>query len=101
MHLVSFIVRIYHHSRSPECQMFVLPVAVFKILCILPAPSIYLFYMDLTTSSDDSPYSAFVFITEECVRCAVRAGYLNVIQLIFSNKFVSGTLRYTLHYTTA
>jgi len=55
VHLVGFIVTIYHDARSPECQIYVLPFAVFKILCILPAPSIYLFCMDLTTSGDDNP----------------------------------------------
>ena len=42
--------------------------------------------MNLITSSDDIPIRRLFFITEECVHCAVRAGYLNIIQVIFSIK---------------
>ena len=53
---------------------------------VLPTYCIYVFYVDLRTEII-SLYNInwLVFITEtKCVYCAVRTGYLNVIQVNFS-----------------
>jgi hypothetical protein len=59
-------------------------VCVFIARYILPTQCIYVFCVDLRTNSDYFPVQhRLVFITEtECVYCAVRTEYLNIIQLI-------------------
>jgi hypothetical protein len=50
---------------------------------VLPTPFIYAFSTDPRTNSDYFP-TQHCFTTEmECVYCAVRTEYLNVIQCIF------------------
>ena len=54
-----------------------------KELYVLPTQCIYVFCMDLRTNSYYFPISInwLVFITEECVYCAVRTGSLYIIQV--------------------
>jgi len=54
---------------------------------VLPHSCIYVFCVDLRTNSDYSLYSInwLVFITQtDCVYCAVRTGYLYIIEVSFS-----------------